>query len=111
MAEIERALELDPLSTYFRFGRSYVSLFIGEDDAAADGAKLTFDLDPSYFLGYFVLSYVRARQGRYDEAISLAERMVELHGRWPMSSQRRNANSGMSDFCGRCAMAPFPPAA
>ena len=96
MAEIDRALELDPLSSYIRFGKSYVSLFIGKDDAAADGAKLTFDLDPSYFLGYFVLSYVRARQGRYEEAVTLAERMVELHGRWPMSLMVLGTVYGMS---------------
>jgi hypothetical protein len=33
----------------------------------------------------FVLSYVRARQGRLEEAVAIAERIVEVHGRWAMT--------------------------
>jgi serine/threonine-protein kinase len=85
LSEIERALELDPLALYYRFGRAYLLLFVGRDEEAASAARQAFDLDPNYFLAQFILSFVLARQGQVDEAISLAERALQLHGRYPMS--------------------------
>ncbi len=85
LAEIDRALELDPLSPYFRFGRAYVLLFTGQDKEAAIAAERTFDLDPDYFLSLFVLGYIRSRQGRSEEAIAMSERAIQVHGRFPMT--------------------------
>jgi tetratricopeptide (TPR) repeat protein len=85
LSEIERALELDPLALYYRFGRAYLLLFVGRDEEAASAARQAFDLDPNYFLAQFILSFVLARQGKFDEAVALAERALQLHGRYPMS--------------------------
>ncbi|MEQ1887100.1 MAG: protein kinase [Bryobacteraceae bacterium] len=85
LAEIDRALELDPLSAYYRFGKSFVTLFTGNLERSAELAQRAFELDPTYFLAIFVLAYIRALQGRTHEAVELADRMVAEHGRWPMS--------------------------
>jgi serine/threonine-protein kinase len=85
LSEIERALELDPLALYYRFGRAYLLLFVGRDKKAEGAARQAFDLDPNYFLAQFILSFVLARQGDFDEAVALAERALQLHGRYPMS--------------------------
>jgi len=85
LAEIERALELDPLSLYFRFGRAYLLMFVGRDEEAAAEARQTFQRDPDYFLGQFILSFVLARLGHSDEAVALAERALQVHGRYSMS--------------------------
>lgn len=94
--EIDRALDLDPLCLHYRFGKAFLALSVGNDDEAAAGAQLTFDLDPTYLLGYFVLSHVRAGQGRLEEAIVLAERMVEIHGRWSTTLMVLGAVYGLS---------------
>ncbi len=85
LAEIERALELDPLALYYRFGRAYLLMFVGRDEEAAIAARQTFELDPDYFLAQFILSFVLARLGHSDEAVALAERALQVHGRYSMS--------------------------
>ncbi len=85
LAEIERALELDPLSLYFHFGRAYLLMFVGRDDEAAAAARQVFERDPDYFLAQFILSFVLARLGHADEAVALAERALQVHGRYSMS--------------------------
>ncbi len=42
-------------------------------------------MDPDHFLTQFVLSHVLARQGHFQEAIALAERALQVLGRFPMS--------------------------
>ena len=85
LVEIERALELDPLSLYYRFGRAYLLMFVGRDEEAAIAARQTFERDPDYFLAQFILSFVLARLGHADEAVALAERALQVHGRYSMS--------------------------
>jgi len=85
LAEIERALELDPLALYYRFGRAYLLMFVGRDEEAAISARQTFDRDPEYFLAQFILSFVLARLGHANEAVALAERALQVHGRYSMS--------------------------
>ena len=74
----ERALELDPLSLLYRFGRAYLLSFLGRYEEAANFA-------PDHFITQFVLSDVLARQGHFQEAIELAERALQVYGRFPMS--------------------------
>ena len=85
LAEIQKALELDPLALYYSFGRAYLLLFVGRDEDAADAAKQIFVRDPDYFLAQFIFSFVLARQGRIEEAVAVAERALQVHGRFPLS--------------------------
>ncbi len=74
-----------PLSLYFHFGRAYLLMFVGRDEEAAAAARQTFERDPDYFLAQFILSFVQARLGHSDEAVALAERALQVHGRYSMS--------------------------
>ena len=85
LAEIEKALELDPLALYYGFGRAYLLLFVGRDEDAADAAKQIFARDSDYFLAQFIFSFVLARQGRFEEAVTVVERALQVHGRFPLS--------------------------
>jgi len=60
-------------------------VFVGRDEEAAQEARQTFARDPEYFLAQFILSFVLARQGHFDEAVALAERALQVHGRYPLS--------------------------
>jgi tetratricopeptide (TPR) repeat protein len=58
---------------------------VGRDEEAAKEARQTFARDPEYFLAQFILSFVLVRQSHFDEAVALAERALQVHGRYPMS--------------------------
>ena len=92
LAEFDRALELDPLSMFAHFARSYLLMFLGRDEEAVNSARRACEMDPHFFMTQFGLAFALARQGLAlarpdlnDEAIAVAERMLQLHGRFPMS--------------------------
>ncbi len=73
VAELKRAVELEPLSliTNAIFGLSY--LYAGQNDKALEQGKRTYDLDPNFRFGRQYLGNTYIVLGRYDEAIALAE--------------------------------------
>jgi serine/threonine-protein kinase len=84
-SEIERALELDPLSQSYGVVHAYLLSFTGRYQEAADVARASLQMDPNYSLGQFVLSYILACKGDTEEAIDLIERALQVHGRYPLS--------------------------
>jgi serine/threonine-protein kinase len=85
LSELERALELDPLSQSYGVVRAYLLSFAGRYEEAVKVARRSFGMDPNHSLSQFVLSYVLACQGRSAEAVDLAERALQVHGRYPLS--------------------------
>jgi adenylate cyclase len=79
-AELHRAEELDPLS--FRiYSDGALAAFLARDySVAAEQATRSIELAPDYFVvrGYLALIYVQ--MGRNDEAVSQAEKGVQLAG-------------------------------
>ncbi len=73
VAELKRAVELEPLSliTNAIFGLSY--LYAGQNDKALEQGKRTYDLDPNFRFGRQYLGNTLIVLGRYDEATALAE--------------------------------------
>ena len=73
VAELKRAVELEPLSliTNAIFGLSY--LYAGQNDKALEQGKRTYDLDPNFRFGRQYLGNTLIVLGRYDDAIALAE--------------------------------------
>jgi TolB-like protein/Tfp pilus assembly protein PilF len=73
VAELKRAVELEPhsLITNAIFGLSY--LYAGQNDKALEQGKRTYDLDPNFRFGRQYLGNTYIVLGRYDEAIALAE--------------------------------------
>ena len=95
-AEIERALELDPLSQSYGAVRAYLLTFTGRYEEAARVARASLGMDPSYSLGQFVLSYILACKGDADEAVDLIERALQIHGRYPLALAWAGAVFGLS---------------
>jgi TolB-like protein len=74
VAELKKAVELEPLSLINNaiFGLSY--LFAGQYDNALNQGEKTYDLDPNFRFGRQYLGSAYILLGRYDDAIALAER-------------------------------------
>ena len=84
VAELKRAVELEPLSliTNAIFGLSY--LYAGQNDKALEQGKKTYDLDPDFRFGRQYLGNTYIVLGRYDDAIALAEEGLET---FPLSQE------------------------
>jgi TolB-like protein/tetratricopeptide (TPR) repeat protein len=84
VAELEFALESDPLSLLLHGWLGEI-LYLGRYyDRASEQAQLLAKLDPTYFIGYFVLGQVLCEQGSYGEAISALSKAAELSGNAPL---------------------------
>lgn len=86
VAELERALESDPLSKFPRFWLGY-AFYLGREYARAlEHFQFLIELAPDQHvelrrcrdLGYVGLGLVRQAQGRFDEAVSAFRKAVEL---------------------------------
>jgi superkiller protein 3 len=84
VAELERALESDPLSPLIHIwlvtvlwpGRHY--------DRAIEEARVLLELEPSGYTSYFVAGLPYREKGMFDEAIAAHRRAVELSGGSPL---------------------------
>ena len=77
VAELKRAVELEPLSliTNAIFGLSY--LYAGQTEKALEQGKKAYDLEPNFRFGRQYLGYTHITLGRYDDAIALAEKGLQ----------------------------------
>jgi TolB-like protein/Tfp pilus assembly protein PilF len=85
VAELERALESDPLSV---FARTWlvVSLWLGRQTRRAiDEARVIIELDPTYPSGPLVMGIALCVDRRFDEAIVAIRKAVALFGGAPMA--------------------------
>jgi TolB-like protein len=83
VSELERALELDPLSPVGRFWLG-IMLLLGRycERGIEEGRKLV-TIDPRYYPGYFVIASGYRAQRRFAEAVAALRRAVELSGGAP----------------------------
>ena len=82
--EIEKALESDPLSTFFRAWLACVLWLNREYDRAIEQARMIVKFDPQVYMGYWMLGMVCREQGRFKEAIEAQRRALELSGGLPL---------------------------
>ncbi len=80
VAELEGALEFDPLSTYTRTVLAIMLLLWHRYDRAIDEARRLLELDPSAYWGYLVIGSCYREQRMFDDAIAANRRAVELSG-------------------------------
>jgi TolB-like protein/Tfp pilus assembly protein PilF len=79
--ETGRIVAEDPMNLIGRWTYG-VSLFFARDfDRAAEEWSRLLDIDPSFAKALQALSVARGYQGRFEESISLAQKMVEILGR------------------------------
>ena len=83
VAGLDRVLELDPLNRLADFSKG-LYLYIGRRyEAAAGEIRKGLDLNPGFPIALNVLTAVYAFQGKFDEALSMAQREVQLSGGQP----------------------------
>ena len=87
LAELDRALELDPLSALYAGNRGRVLTCSRRFVEAEESCRRGLALDPGQLLAQVELIYALLFQGKFDEAIAIGERAVETHG--PVNAPRQ----------------------
>lgn len=80
IAELERALEFDPLSELARFWLGIMLLLSRRYERAIEEAERLLEIDPGHWGAYFVMHGCYRYQGKLAEAIAVQQRAVELSG-------------------------------
>jgi tetratricopeptide (TPR) repeat protein len=78
LAEIKRALELDPLSLSINAWYGRILAWTGQLDQAIEQLHKTKELDPSFILCRYRLGQLYAEKGMYDEAIAEFTEVLKL---------------------------------
>ena len=73
MAELDRALALDPLSNVLRVQRSSILYFERDYEGSARQARAALALDEQFVLAHLELGRALGQQGRHDETIAALE--------------------------------------
>jgi eukaryotic-like serine/threonine-protein kinase len=84
LADQEQALALDPLSPPVRWCRAVLLECLHKYELEEDAIQRLDELDRNFVAGQWLLVRLRCRQGRFDEGIEIAERLVRNAGRWGM---------------------------
>ncbi|MHC4540819.1 MAG: protein kinase domain-containing protein, partial [Planctomycetota bacterium] len=82
IAQVERALELDPHSFLVKFSRGWALYVAGQKNEGIQLAKNEIDSDPDQVnpLWYWCLANLYAGQGRYEEALAPLRIQINLMG-------------------------------
>jgi serine/threonine protein kinase/Tfp pilus assembly protein PilF len=80
-----RAAELDPLSPTRQWFLGYRFYMARQWDRAIEQCRNVLELDPNYYLGYFLLAACNTGAGNLDEAVRAFEKAAQLSGRIPMT--------------------------
>jgi tetratricopeptide (TPR) repeat protein len=78
LAEIEKALDLDPLSALWRSVLSLLLVTVGRHDQATAEAGKALEINESYWLAFHVISLSLLSQGLLTEARRAAEKAWQL---------------------------------
>ena len=82
-AEIDTALQLDPLSSIIREGKTFIRFLEYRYDEAVQGYCELIADDPTFYKGYTSLGRVYAQQGKFLDAIRMLEKGRSLAGDVP----------------------------
>jgi tetratricopeptide (TPR) repeat protein len=85
LSELEGLRQRDPLSVIARTESAWMLLLMRRYDASAEMAKQALELDPNNCLTMYTLLQARVGQARHEEAILVAQRAVQVDGRWLVS--------------------------
>ena len=78
MADLDRALELDPLMAIAHYNRGTILLRMGADIDAIDALSRAIEIEPNLGAAYFNRGYARFSRGNRDGAISDISRAGQL---------------------------------
>jgi len=81
LAELDRAVEFDPLSALYAGNRGRVLTCSRRFAEAEEACRRGLALDPGQLLAQVELIYALTFQRRFDEAVAMGRRAIESHGR------------------------------
>jgi serine/threonine-protein kinase len=81
----DRALAIDPLALPILANRALALECVEDYEAESKCIERIHQIDPNFAGGQWILVRLRARQGRIEEAVEIAERLVRNAGRWGMT--------------------------
>jgi tetratricopeptide (TPR) repeat protein len=121
-SQLQRAMELDPLSSLYNTLLAYLYYARGQCDLAIAQHRRAMDLDPSFFAPHWLLSAAYAHMGRLEEAIAEAQKACELSGRhalalgllglaYELSGRRSEARALLEELTTKCRTTYVPPTA
>jgi tetratricopeptide (TPR) repeat protein len=84
LAEVRRALELDPLSLINNLNLALPHYFARQYDCAIEQLLKALELDPYSALGRWSLGQAYRQSGRYEEAIGEFSKAMQLSGQSPL---------------------------
>jgi serine/threonine-protein kinase len=76
IAEMERAMEIEPLSLIQGANFAAVYMYARQFDRAVEQAKKTCDLDPTFFGGQNWLCHTYDAKGMYAESLAISEKTI-----------------------------------
>jgi TolB-like protein/DNA-binding winged helix-turn-helix (wHTH) protein/Flp pilus assembly protein TadD len=80
VAEVSRALELDPLSLFTNLNLGWILLRTSQYDRVDEQARKLIELEPNFFGGHWLIGLESWTKGRYEQAISEFQKAVALGG-------------------------------
>ena len=80
IAEMSRAMELEPLSLTQGANFAAVYIYARQYDKALDQAKKTYDLDPSLVTGQNWMCHSLDMNGKYAESLAISEKVSQTNG-------------------------------
>jgi serine/threonine-protein kinase len=80
IAETDRVVREDPLHLAGRLARAIALMFSGDQEAAREACLRVLEMDATFPRAIQCLSFVAGHQGRFQESVVWAERLVALWG-------------------------------
>jgi serine/threonine-protein kinase len=80
LAEMRRALELDPLDPFYNTLAGYLLHCSRQFEPAVAQLRRAIDLDPTFCFSYWLLSTVLLVDGRFEQAVAVAEKANQFSG-------------------------------
>jgi serine/threonine protein kinase/Flp pilus assembly protein TadD len=78
--ELERAFDLDPLSSPISANLASAYSFVRQYDRALEQIRKTVELDPSFIAAQGLLAILLSRAGYFDDAVAEAQKYLSLPG-------------------------------
>jgi serine/threonine-protein kinase len=83
IGELELALESDPLSALVRTWLAVMFWLGRQYDRGIEQVRLLLNVDPAYYMAYFIMGQLYCGKGMFEEAIAAHRRATELSGGAP----------------------------
>jgi tetratricopeptide (TPR) repeat protein len=82
---MDRVIEEDPMGQMWRYGMSLTLMSLGLEDQAIEQCRKSVELDPQFWIGWFLLATYHSLHGRHAEALHCAEAAFSIAHWAPMA--------------------------